>query len=214
MVWTKAGSDSGITGFCFRPMIIIGLTGSIAMGKSKTAEMFVRLGIPMHDADACVHAFMKKGGKAVKAIATIFPDILENGGINRSKLSGIALNNPSNLRKLEEILHPLVKEEERKFRQACQRKRAKIAVLNIPLLFETASNKRCNLVVVASAPAFIQKQRVLNRIGMNETKLKTILAKQIPDWQKRQKADFIVQTGIGYRHSLRQVKRIIQKCGK
>lgn len=195
-------------------MIVIGLTGSIAMGKSKTAEMFARLGIPVHDADLCVHALMNKGGKAVDAVGALFPAALENGAINRAILGGIVLGNPAKLKELEKILHPLVKEEEKRFRQNCQRQRVNFAVLNIPLLFETEADQRCDLVVVTTAPAFVQRQRVLKRPGMNEGKLKTILAKQMPDWQKRRRADFLVNTGIGYRHSLRQVKRIIRICGK
>ena len=200
-------------------MIILGLTGSIAMGKSTVAGMFQKEGVPVHDSDEAVHELLQPGGKAVPLIAEAFPvfkypeiyDKKKNGvkPINRSKLGALvfAEGNEELLKELEAILHPLVQESQQVFTR--KHKGADIVVLDIPLLYETGAENRVDYVVVASAPYNIQRQRVLDRPGMDEEKLETILTRQMPDGEKRVRADFIVDTGLGHAHSMKQVKEIL-----
>lgn len=181
-------------------MRVIGLTGSIAMGKSTTAAMLRRLGLPVHDADAAVHRLTAAGGRAVAAIAARFPGVVdEKGAVDRRLLGPRVFKNPSELKALEAILHPLVKDEERRFMQRQKREKRRIVVLDIPLLFETRGESRCDEVWVVSAPRVIQTQRVLRRPGMNGDRLAAIRARQIPDADKRRRADRIVSTGLGRR---------------
>jgi dephospho-CoA kinase len=195
-------------------MFILGLTGSIGMGKSATAKMFKDQGIPVHDADASVHQLMGVGGLATQKIAETFPSAVIKGCVDRQALGQIVFGNDAALKKLEGILHPLVRAEERKFLRLNQLHRAPLVVLDIPLLFETAGEERMDAVAVVSASKCLQKKRVLARSGMTEQKFQAILKKQMPDALKRKKADFIIHTGAGYRPARNQVKMIISTLKK
>jgi dephospho-CoA kinase len=192
-------------------MLIIGLTGSIAMGKSTAAAMLRRMGVPVHDADEVVRALTTRGGKALPAIKTAFPDLVSEAGLNRAELSKRAFNDPGVLRRLERILHPLVRAEERKFLARARAKGSRLVVLDIPLLFETSAEKRCDAVLVVSAPRAVQLQRVLARPGMTLAKLKGIEQRQMPDSEKRKRADIVIPTGRGKRATWAALKRAIAK---
>ena len=191
-------------------MILIGLTGSIGMGKSETAKMFAREGVPVYDADAAVHRLMAKGGDAVAAVEAAFPGVVEDGAVNRPELGKRVFGKPDELKKLEKIIHPLVGQAQRRFLEQAQRRGEKMVVLDIPLLFETGGDKYVDVSVVVSAPAFLQRQRVLARPGMTVERFNHILAQQMPDAQKRKRADFIVPSGLGKAVALRAVRGIIQ----
>ncbi len=181
-------------------MRVIGLTGSIAMGKSTTAAMLRRLGVPVHDADAAVHRLTASGGRAVAAIAARFPGVLDaSGAVDRRVLGPRVFENPAELRALEKILHPLVRQEERRFLARCRRERRRVAVLDIPLLFETGGESRCGEVWVVSAPRVVQTQRVLRRPGMSRDRLAAIRGRQIADPVKRRRADRVICSGLGRR---------------
>lgn len=183
-------------------MIVLGLTGSIGMGKSTAARMLRRLGVPVHDADATVHRLMAKGGAAVAPIAAAFPDAVKDGAVDRAALGAIVFNDKAALRRLEAIVHPLVRDAERRFLQRSRRQRRSVVVLDIPLLFETGGERRCDYVAVVSAPAFLQAQRVLRRPGMTPERLAAIRRTQLPDAQKRRRADAVIPTGRGLRPAL------------
>ncbi|MBM3547872.1 MAG: dephospho-CoA kinase [Alphaproteobacteria bacterium] len=187
-------------------MRILGLTGSIGMGKSVAANTFRRLGIPVHDADAAVHRLTAPNGRAIPAIARLFPETVTKGVLDRKKLGARVFADKAELRKLEKILHPMVRALQKQFIGANRRKR--IVVLDIPLLFEGRNERRCHAVMVVSTSRIIQRQRVMRRSGMTEEKLANILKNQMPDWEKRKRADFVVPTGIGFRSTLRLVRRI------
>lgn len=191
-------------------MVILGLTGSIGMGKTTAATAFRSFGVPVHDADSAVHRLMEPGGGAVRAVLAAFPEAEVNGRIDRRILGDIVYRNKSKLKQLERILHPLVRKSTRQFLGRAARARERLVVLDIPLLFETGGEARCDAIVVVSAPAHIQRQRVLARPGMTEEKLASILAHQVPDSKKRAKADFIVDTGLNRSHSLRQIAEIVK----
>lgn len=193
---------------------IIGLTGSIGMGKTTVAAMFRRLGVAVCDSDAIVHRLLSSGGKAVAAIESSFPGVRGENGIDRKSLGRQVFSDKRKLAQLEAILHPLVQEEQRRFVFSMRQKGKKIVLLDIPLLFETKAEARCNVVVVVTAPAFLQQQRVLRRAGMTKEKLSQILARQMPDRQKRKVADYSVHTGLGLAYSTREVKRILTSLGK
>ncbi len=179
-------------------MIIIGLTGSIGMGKSTVAEILRRLSIPVHDADAAVKQATSQGGAGFQVIAKRFPNVINaSGEIDRERLAREVFSNPSALANLEAILHPLVKESEDRFIAEHKRLGTKIVALDIPLLFETGAEKRVNFVAVVSAPAFIQRRRVLARKGMTEERFQQIISRQMPDSEKRKRADFVIPTGFG-----------------
>ena len=178
-------------------MRIIGLTGSIGMGKTTAARMLRRLKVPVHDADAVVHHLLGPGGDAVKKVAALFPDTLVNQGIDRRKLGAAVFGQPDKLQKLEAILHPLVQQETARWVRAMAARGVKLVVLDIPLLYEIGREVVCDEVWVVSAPASVQRQRVLMRPGMSEEKLARILARQVPDSEKRQRADVIIPTGQG-----------------
>jgi dephospho-CoA kinase len=190
-------------------MLLIGLTGSIGMGKSETARMFARLGLPVYDADAAVHALYAKDGAAVAPIEQAFPGVTSEGGIDRTKLSAKVLNDPAAMKRLEAIIHPLVGAAQIDFLEQAETKGAEMVVLDIPLLFETGGQARVDVVVVVSAPADVQRARVLQRPGMTAEKLDAILAKQTPDAEKRAKADFVVETGLGLDHALAQITAVV-----
>ncbi|MEX2296292.1 MAG: dephospho-CoA kinase [Dongiaceae bacterium] len=190
-------------------MIVLGLTGSIAMGKSTAASAFRRLGVPVHDADQEVHRLMAKGGGAVAKLARIFPDALKDGAIDRAVLRKSVLDDPKALKRLESILHPLVRRSERAFLAAARQQRGPLVVLDIPLLYETGAEKRCDAVAVVSAPRSVQLARLKRRRGFTKEWLKRIEARQLPDAEKRRRADFIIPTGLDLRRSLQAIRGIV-----
>ena len=193
-------------------MFILGLTGSVGMGKSATAKMFADEGVPVHDADAAVHALYE--GEAVAAIEAAFPGTTANGKVDRGKLGERVIGHPEEIRRLERIVHPLVARVRDAFLAKAERDGAKVAVLDIPLLYETGGEERCDAVVVASAPAEVQRDRVLTRPGMTDAKLAAILAKQMPDADKRARADFVVDTSRGFDAAREQVRDILARVSK
>ncbi|MEP0707968.1 MAG: dephospho-CoA kinase [Parvibaculum sp.] len=190
-------------------MLLIGLTGSIGMGKSETAKMFRALGVPVYDADAAVHKLYDKGGKAVEPIRAAFPSAVVEGAVDRKALSRAVLGLPDEMKKLEAIVHPLVGEAQIEFLKENMAAGHEMAVLDIPLLYETGGETRVDVVVVVSAPYDIQKTRVLARPDMDEAKFAAIHAKQTPDAEKRERADFIVESDKGLDHAREQVSAIV-----
>ena len=191
-------------------MLVIGLTGSIGMGKSTAAAMLRRLGLPVHDADAAVHALMARGGAAVAPVERAFPGVTEAGAIDRRRLAAQVLGDPQALERLEAILHPMARASARAFLARQARHGRTLAVLEIPLLFETGGEELCDAVIVVSAPASTQRARVLSRPGMTEARYRAILERQMPDAEKRRRADFVVQTGLDKAHALRQLRSIVR----
>ena len=191
-------------------MLLIGLTGSIGMGKSETAKMFRALGVPVYDADAAVHALYEKGGKAVEPIRAAFPSAIVDDAVDRKALSRCVLGLPDEMRKLEAIVHPLVGDAQVTFLRESLAAGHRMAVLDIPLLYETGGEARVDVVVVVSAPYDLQKTRVLARPDMDEAKFAAIHAKQVPDAEKRRRADFVVSTGLGHDHARAQVAAIVE----
>jgi dephospho-CoA kinase len=191
-------------------MIVVGLTGSIGMGKSNAARVLRHLGVPVYDADAEVHRIYAKGGAAVGPIARAFPGAVREGAVDRGRLSEILRADPAAVPRLERIVHPLVRRIQDRFLRSMRLRRAPIAVLDIPLLFETGGEKRCDAVIVVSAPAYLQRQRVLRRPGMSEAKFDLLLGRQTPDAEKRRRADFVVHTNRGYRETLLELRRILR----
>jgi len=196
-------------------MKILGLTGGIGMGKSTAANTFRRLGVPVFDADAAVHRLQGPGGRAVAPIGAAFPGTLHEvrgrKAVDREALRRAVLGNPEALRRLERIVHPLVRDEERRFLAAARRRGEPMVVLDIPLLFETSGARRCNAVVVVTAPAAVQRWRVLRRPGMTEQRLKAILARQTPDAEKRRRADHVVTTALSRHHAQRRIRQIVRE---
>lgn len=192
-----------------RPFLI-GLTGSIGMGKSETAKMFARLGIPVNDSDANVHAVYEPGGAAVPQIEKAFPGTVREGRVDRVLLSKALAADPSGFKKLEAIVHPLVAQVQQAFLAKAEADGADMVVLDIPLLFETGGHARMDAVVVVSAPSHIQRARVLERPGMTEDKLNQILSRQMPDEEKRAKAHYVVVTDKGLDHAFGQVQMIVK----
>jgi dephospho-CoA kinase len=196
-------------------LIVLGLTGSIGMGKSTAAAMLRRLGVPLFDADLVVHRLLAPSGAAVSAVSAAFPGVeTEAGGIDRVLLGQRVFADPAALRRLEAILHPMVAAEEIRFLARSRARRVRLVVLDIPLLFETGAERRCDYVLVVSAPALVQRQRVMRRPGMTEIRLAAILRKQVPDYRKRQRADFVVPTGAGRGVTLRRLKAIVRLLRK
>ena len=190
-------------------MVILGLTGSIGMGKSTAAANFRRLGVPVHDADEVVHGLLARGGAAVEKIARLFPDAVKDGAIDRGYMAGQVFEDPDALERLEMVLHPMVRRDETAFLGAAARRGCRLVVLDVPLLFETGGEARCDAAVVVSCPRFIQEQRVLKRPGMTRERFESILARQMPDAEKRRRADFVVLTGLGRAFGLNQVRNIV-----
>ena len=189
-------------------MFVLGLTGSIGMGKSTTSAFFREAGIPVHDADAAVHRLY--AGAAVAPIAAAFPGTVVDGRVDRTRLSAVVLKDGAAMKRLEAIVHPLVGEAERQFRAAARARGCSLVVLDIPLLLETGGERRVDAVAVVSAPAAIQRARVLARPGMSEEKLDAILARQVPDAEKRRRAHFVIESGFGLESAGRQVSDIIR----
>ena len=190
-------------------MFILGLTGSIGMGKSTTAKMFAEEGVPVYDADAAVHRLYE--GEATRAIEAAFPGTTANGKVDRDKLAKSVLGDTAAIKRLEGIVHPLVHQARERFIGEAERSGATVVVLDIPLLFETKGDARCDAVVVVSAPAEMQKTRAFERPGMSEQKLMAIMANQVPDADKRARADFVVDTSQGFEHARAQVRDILQR---
>ena len=193
-------------------MKVIGLTGGIGMGKSTAAASFRRLHVPVFDADAAVHALQGRGGRAVAPIAAAFPGTLRDGRVDREALRRAVLGQPEALRRLERIVHPLVRDAERRFLAAARRRGERLVVLDIPLLFETRGQGRCDLVVVVTAPAAVQRWRVLRRPGMTEERLRAILARQTPDREKRRRADVLVHTGLSRHAAQRAIRKVVREA--
>jgi dephospho-CoA kinase len=192
-------------------MKVIGLTGSIGMGKTTAAELFRRRGVPVYDADRAVHGLSAKGGRAVPAIGRAFPGVVIDGAVDRKKLGAVVFKDAKALKRLEAILHPLVAEERQAFLRRMRARRKKAVLLDIPLLFETGNDALADVIVVVSAPAFLQTARVMKRPGMTAEKLAGILSHQMPDAEKRRRADLVVRTGAGKRAALRQIDRLLMK---
>lgn len=178
-------------------MIVIGLTGSIGMGKSTASTMLRQLGCPVHDADATVHKLTGQGGAAVPAIETSFPGSTRAGAVDRAALGPKVFGNPAALKVLEGILHPLVAADRNRFLRQNVLQGRKVAVLDVPLLFETGGDRLCDLTVTVTAPLFIQAQRVLARPGMTVEKLRDIRSRQMPEAEKRRRADVVIWTSLG-----------------
>ena len=201
-------------------MIMIGLTGSIGMGKSTAAAMLETLGVPVHDSDAAVKdLWAHKEGEAYQAICAAFPhfeypDIYKNKQIDRQKFSGMIFKNDKARTILEGILHPLVRASQNRFIRIQKKVGRKIIALDIPLLFETGADQRVDYVAVVSAPPYIQRTRVLQRENMTEDKFESIIARQMPDTEKCARADFVIQTGLGRAETMQQIKTMLLKMKK
>lgn len=190
-------------------MFVLGLTGSLGMGKSATAKMFAEEGVPVHDADAAVHRLYE--AEATPLIEAAFPGTTGGGKVDRDKLAQRVLGDAAAIKKLETIVHPLVRNSEEKFLVEAERKGAAVAVLDIPLLFETGGDNRCDAVIVVSAPSDVQHARVFERSGMTEQKFAAIVAKQMSDAEKRKRADFVVDTSKGFDAARAQVRDILAR---
>jgi len=194
-----------------RPFILC-LTGSLGMGKSKTAQFFAEAGVPVHDADAVVHALY--AGEAAPAIESAFPGATVDGKVDRAKLAAMVLGDAAALARLEAIVHPLVARARDQFLVEAQASGAPVVVLDIPLLFETGGEGGCDAVVVVSAPPDMQRRRAFDRPGMTEQKFAALLAKQMPDAEKRRRADFIVDSSQSFEHARAQVRDILQAVAR
>jgi dephospho-CoA kinase len=194
-----------------RPFVLC-LTGSLAMGKSTAARFFAEAGVPVHDSDAAVHALYE--GEAVPAIEQAFPGSTSGGKVDRGKLAAMVLNDSAALARLEAIVHPLVRESSDRFLAEAQARGDEVVVLDIPLLFEIGAHDRCDAVVVVSAPAEIQRRRALERPGMTEDKFAAIAAKQMPDAEKRRRADFVVDSSKDFDFARAQVRDILRAVAK
>jgi len=190
-------------------MIVLGLTGSVGMGKSTTAKMFAEEGIPVFDADAEVHRLYE--GKAAPLIEAAFPGVTKDGRVDRERLSVRVVGDKEALAKLETVVHPLVRDARRAFIEKARISGAKIALVDIPLLFETGNGEDIDKIVVVSAPYEVQKARVLAREGMTEEKFKAILARQMPDAEKRKRADFVIDTSKGFAAAREDVRAILRE---
>ena len=193
-------------------MIVWGLTGGIGMGKSTATALLRRRHVPVFDADATVHALQGRGGRAVPRIAAAFPGTTRDGAVDREALRHAVLGHPAALRRLERLMHPLVRAEERRFLAAARRRRRPLAVLDIPLLMETGGERRCDAVLVVSAPVATQRARVLARPGMTPERLAAILKRQTPDPLRRRKADHLIRTGLSRHATRRQLLALLARA--
>ncbi len=194
-------------------MIVLGLTGSIGMGKTVAARNFARLGVPVFEADAVVHELLGPGGAGVAPVGEAFSGTVREGAVDRAALGDRVFGDGQALRRLEAIVHPLVAERRRSFLRASAARRRPLVALDIPLLFETRMERECDYVAVVSAPAAVQRARVLARPGMTEAKLAAILDQQVPDVTKRRRADFVIPTGGSRTRSLRRIREIVTILG-
>jgi dephospho-CoA kinase len=192
-------------------MKVLGLTGGMGMGKSTAAAAFRRAHIPVFDADAAVHQLQARGGKAVRTIEAAFPGTVRSGAVDRVALRQAVLGKRDALTRLEHILHPLVEQEERAFVARARRQGRRAVVLDIPLLFETGGDRRVDRIVVVSAPRAVQMHRIRSRRKMNATDIAAVIARQMPDAEKRRRADVIVRTGLSRHNSLKTLSRLIRE---
>lgn len=190
-------------------MVILGLTGSIAMGKSTAAAMFRRLGVPVFDADHAVHRLLASGGAGVAVVGEAFPGTAQDGAIDRDAVAARVFGNATALRRLESLLHPLVRREQSAFLATQARRSVPLVVLDVPLLFETGGNRACDRVAVVSAPWFVQRQRMIARPGMTGDRATAVLSRQVPDAEKRRRADAVIPTGLGRAFTFRVIKAIV-----
>jgi len=193
-------------------MIVLGLTGSIGMGKSTTATLFAEAGVPVYDADAAVHRLYE--GEAVAAIEAAFPGTTANGKVDRNRLSAQVVHDPAAIKKLEEIVHPMLGASRQKFLQDAEQSGAPVAVVDVPLLFETGGEKRVDAVVVVTTSPELQRERILARPNMTEEKLQHILTRQMPDAEKRNRAHFVVDTSHGLDPVRARIKDILAEAAK
>jgi len=195
-------------------LIVIGLTGSIGMGKSETAKMFQRAGVPLFDSDAAVHILMGRNGKAVHLVEQAFPGVLGQDGVDRTALGQRVFSDAAALKKLEAILHPMVAGMRQDFFEQSKAEGHDLVVMDVPLLFETGADAQCDYTVVVTVPPAVQRQRVLARPNMSRQKFEDILSSQMPDAEKRQRADFVVQSDQGISYAEDQVTELIEKIRK
>jgi dephospho-CoA kinase len=193
-------------------MLILGLTGSIGMGKSTTAKLFSEAGVPVYDADATVHLIYE--GEAAPAIEAAFPGTVVNGKVDRTLLSPRVVHDAGAMKRLESIVHPMLRAHHQKFLDDAERSGAPVAVVDIPLLYETGGEKRVDAVVVVTTASDVQRERILAREGMTPEKLDAILARQLPDAEKRKRADFVVDTSNGLDPVREQIREILEQAGK
>jgi len=191
-------------------MIVLGLTGGIGMGKSTAAAAFRRARIPVFDADAAVHQMQARGGRAVRAIGAAFPGTVRDGAVDRAALRQAVLGQPEALKRLEGILHPMVEQEERQFVTRARRRGNRAVVLDIPLLFETKGDKRVDRVIVVTAPRAVQMHRIRARRKMSDTDIEAVIARQMPDAEKRRRADVVIKTGLSRHASWKSLNRLIR----
>jgi dephospho-CoA kinase len=192
---------------------ILGLTGSVGMGKSTAASMLRRMRVPVYDADAAVHRMMAKSGIAVAAVAAAFPGVAAKGAIDRAALGERVFGDDAAMKRLEAIIHPLVRRDEDAFLRAMRRARAPLVVMDVPLLFESGRQKRYDATMIVLAPEFLQRARVLARPGMTPQRLAAIRARQMPDREKRRRADFIVPSGLGRAVTWRKLRCVLRRLG-
>jgi len=195
-------------------MVVLGLTGSIAMGKSTAAAMFRSLRIPVFDADRTAHRLLARGGTGVAPVVAAFPGTERNAAIDRDAVAAKVFADPAALCRLESVLHPLVRREQTTFLEVHARRQASLVVLDIPLLFETAGDLACDHVAVVSAPGFLQLQRMLTRPGMTRDRAAAVLSRQMTDTEKRRRADFIIPSGLGRAFTFHTIKGIVQQVRK
>ena len=193
-------------------MLLLGLTGSIGMGKSTTAKLFAEAGVPVYDADAAVHQLYE--GEAAPAIEAAFPGTTSDGKVDRARLSAKVVHDPAAMRRLEQIVHPMLSASRQKFFDDAETAGAPVAVVDVPLLFETGGEKRVDAVVVVTTSPELQRERVLARGTMDEEKLNSILARQMPDAEKRKRADFVVDTSHGLDPVRARIRDILAEAAK
>jgi len=192
-------------------MIIVGLTGSIGMGKTTTANMFKELGCPVFDADQAVKELYAKGGKAVPLIKAVFPDAVKDGAVDRKALGKHMRQDPLNLKILESFVHPWVAELRQNFFEDSLSKKSDVVILDVPLLFETKGHEKVDKTIVVTAPYEVQKKRVLAREGMNEALFETLLARQMPDAEKQKLADYVISTATSLSETKEQVQSVLEE---
>jgi dephospho-CoA kinase len=193
-------------------MIVLGLTGSIGMGKSTTAKLFAEAGVPVYDADATVHMIYE--GEAVPAIEAAFPGTTAGGKVDRARLSAKVVHDPAAMKQLEQVVHPMLRAYHQKFLSDAEQSGAPVAVVDVPLLFETGGEKRVDAVVVVTTTPEIQRERILARANMTQDMLDTVLARQLPDAEKRKRADFVVDTSHGLDPVRARIRDILEQAAK
>lgn len=194
-------------------MKVLGLTGGVGMGKSTAAAMLRRMGVPVYDADSAVHRMMDKGGIAVAAVAAAFPGVVRGGAVDRAALGGRVFGDNAAMKRLEAIIHPLVRRDEDRFLRRMRRRRAKLVVMDVPLLFESGRERRYDATIVVAAPEFLRRARVLARPGMTPARLAAITARQMPDAEKRCRADIVVPSGLGRAVTWRSLRQAVERLG-